>query len=53
MAEKKPAAEIWAMVKGVSRAEVVGEVDVGDEKVRTRDLPTSKPQKDTATRDVG
>lgn len=34
MAEKKPAVEIWAMVKGVS-AEVCGE------KERTRDFPTS------------
>ena len=42
IAEKKPAAEIWAMVKGVW-AEVEGE------KERTRDFPTSKPQKDTAT----
>lgn len=42
MAEKKPAADIWAIVNGVW-----GEVE--GEKVRTSDLPTSKPQKDTAT----
>lgn len=46
MAEKKPAADIWAMVKGVCEL-VVGEKD------RTRDLPTSKPQKDTATKKKG
>ena len=36
MAEKKPAAETWAMLKGVF-ASVCGE------KERTRDLPTSYP----------
>lgn len=46
MAEKKPAVEIWAMLKGV-----LGEVE--GEKVRTRDFPTSKPQKDTATASCG
>ena len=44
MAEKKPAVEIWAMVKGVWGS-------VEGEKDRTRDLPTSKPQKDTATKE--
>jgi len=34
MAEKKPAVEIWAMVKGV-------EASVWGEKERTRFLPTS------------
>jgi hypothetical protein len=34
MAEKKPAAEIWAMVKG-------WEGEVAGEKERTMDLPTS------------
>ena len=42
MAEKKPAVDIWAIENGVS-GEVLGE------KERTRFLPTSKPQKLTAT----